>query len=104
MVAKTIKLNVPLPRAIAVFPKGITWKKEPHDDADFIDGVWSLKHPDSDPETVPGATLAKFAVGYLASAAGTAELREMSAGMESGSTEDVPSDDSSGEEPDSSGS
>ncbi len=105
MVAKTIKLNTPLPQSISVLPKGVRWKKEPHDDADFIMGVWSLKHPDQDPEQVPGAKLAKFAVGYLASAAATTELREMTAGMESGSSEEMPEDDgSSEEESDSSGS
>jgi hypothetical protein len=98
MVAKTIKLNTPLPPALAVLPKGVQWKKEPHDDADFIMGVWSLKHPEKDPEQVPGASLAKFAVGYLASAGATAELREMSAGTESGSSEDMPEDDGSSEE------
>jgi hypothetical protein len=105
MVAKTIKLNAPLPSKTAVLPKGVQWKKEPHDDADFIAGIWSLKHPDQDPEQVQSATLAKFAVGYLASPAATAELREMTAGTESGSSEDMPEDDGSSEEqPDSSGS
>jgi hypothetical protein len=104
MVAKTIKLNAPLPPKAAVLPKGVQWTKEPHDDADFILGVWSLKHPDQDPEQVPGPKLAKFAVGYLASAAATTELREMAA-TESGSSEEAPEDDgSSQEEADTSGS
>jgi hypothetical protein len=102
MVAKTIKLNAPLPASIQALPKGVKWKKEPIDDADFIMGVWSLKHPDQDPEAVPGPTLAKFGVGYLASAAGTAELREMGASAETGSAEETPSDESS-EEADTSG-
>jgi hypothetical protein len=102
MVAKTIKLNAPLPPAIGLLPKGVQWKKEPHDDADFIEGVWSLKHPDKDPAAVPGATLAKFGVGYLASPAGTAELREMGAGTESGSTEGT--DEEPTEQADTSGS
>ena len=101
MVAKTIKLNGPLPAAIGVLPKGVQWKKEPHDDADFIDGVWSLKHPDSDPQTVPGPTLAKFAVGYLASPAATAEIREMSGGM--GGDEAAEDESDAGESPDDSG-
>jgi hypothetical protein len=105
MVAKTIKLNAPLPPKTAVLPKGVQWKKEPHDDADFITGIWSLKHPDQDPEQVPGATLAKFAVGYLASTAGSAEIREMTAGMDTGSSEETPEDDGgSQEEADTSGS
>jgi hypothetical protein len=104
MVAKKITFNLPLPPAIVLLPKGVSWKKEPYDDADYIMGIWSLKKPDSDPETVPGPTLAKFAVGYLASPAATAELREMGAGMESGSAEDPSSDDPSSEaEADTSG-
>ena len=101
MVAKTIKLNGPLPTAITVLPKGVQWKKEPHDDADFIDGVWSLKHPDSDPETIPAPTLSKFAVGYLASPAATAEIREMSGGM--GGDEAAEDESGEGESPDDSG-
>lgn len=97
IVAKKITLNGPIPAAAGLLPKGVRWKKEPYDDADFILGIWSLKKPESDPAAVPGATLAKFAVGYLASPAATAELREMGAGMESGSSEDTPSDDGSSE-------
>ena len=104
MVAKTIKINSPLPPAVSVLPKGVRWKKEPPDDANFIQGIWSLKHPEQDPEAVSGATLAKFAVGYLATPAATAELREMGAGTESGSTKDTPSDDDSSEEEDTTGS
>ena len=103
MVAKTITLNRPLPSAIGLLPKGVSWKKEGHGDADFILGIWSLKKPESDPEKVPGPALAKFGVGYLASSAATAELREMGAGTESGSTEDTPDDASSEAEADTSG-
>jgi hypothetical protein len=97
MVAKKITLNRPLPPATGLLPKGVRWKQEAPDDADFVMGIWSLKKPDSDPEAVPRPTLAKFAVGYLASPAATAELREMGAGVESGSNEDTPPDDESSE-------
>ena len=97
MVAKTIKLNSPLPPSASLLPKGVRWKKEPYDDADFIMGVWGFKHPDQDPEKANGAAMAKFAVNYLASPASTSELREM-AGMESGSTEDMPEDDGASQE------
>ena len=103
MVAKTIKLNSPLPPSASLLPKGVRWKKEPYDDADFIMGIWGFKHPEQDPEKASGPAMAKFAVNYLASPASTAELREM-AGMESGSTEDMPEDDESSEEADTSGS
>lgn len=102
LVAKKITINGPLPPAASLLPKGVRWKKESHDDVDFIPAIWLLKKPDSNPERVPGATLAKFSVAYLASAAATAELREMGAGMESGSSEDMPEDDGSSEEDDAS--
>jgi hypothetical protein len=102
MVAKTIKLNSPLPPTVGVLPKGVQWKKEPYDDADFIMGIWGFKHPEQDPEKANGAAMAKFAVNYLASPSSTAELREM-AGMESGSSEEMPDDDGSSEETDTSG-
>ena len=102
--AKKVTLNGAVPTVASVLPKGVTWRKKPASDADFILGVWSLKHPEKDPEQVPVASLAKFAVGYLASAGATAELREMTAGTESGSSEDMGGDGSSEEEPDTSGS
>ena len=104
MVAKTIKINSPLPAAAGVLPKGVRWKKEPYDDADFILGVWSLKHPEKDPEAQPGAALAKFAVGYLASPASAAELREMGPGSEESGSGEEAADDGSSEESDTSGS
>lgn len=106
LVAKKITLNRPIPAAAGQLPKGVSWKKEPHDDLDFIPAVYMLKKPDSDPEKVPGATLAKFGVGYLASAAATPELREMGGGMESGSAEEAPpeEDPADAEAEDTSGS
>lgn len=93
LVARKVTLNRPLPPSASLMPKGVQWKKEPHDDLDFIPAIWMLKKPDSDPEKVPGATLAKFGVGYLASPGATAELREMGAGMESGASEEAPADE-----------
>lgn len=93
LVARKVTLNRPLPPSASLLPKGVQWQKESHDDLDFIPAVWMLKKPESDPEKVPGATLAKFGVGYLASPAATAELREMSAGTESGATGDAPADE-----------
>ena len=104
MVAKTIKINSPLPPAAGLLPKGVRWKKEPADDADFIQGIWLLKHPEEDPEKVPGGKLAKFAVGYLASPASAAELREMGAGSEESGSGEEDADDGSSEEADTSGS
>lgn len=80
--AKKVTLNGPVPTVASVLPKGVQWKKKPVSDADFILGIWSMKKQ-SDPEAVAPAPLAKFAVGYLASADATAEIREMS-GTESG--------------------
>ena len=81
LVAKKVTLNGPLPAASGVLPKGVRWKKEEPDDADFIMNVWSLKNQSSDPSKVPPATIAKDAVRYLASAQAGAELREMGAGQ-----------------------
>lgn len=81
MVAKKVTLNGALPPAASVLPKGVQWKKQPYDDADFVLGIWAMKKQ-SDPEAVPAAELTKFAVGYLASPAATTELSEMSGGME----------------------
>lgn len=102
MVAKTIKLNSPLPPSVGVLPKGVRWQKETYDDADFIMGIWGFKHPEQDPEKANGAAMAKFAVNYLASPASTAELREMS-GTESGASEDPPENGDASEEADTSG-
>lgn len=96
MTAKKVTLNGPVPAVASVLPKGVQWKKKPYEDADFILGVWSLKKQ-SDPETVPAGQLTKFGVGYLASAAATAELREMSGGMDGGD-EAVPEDESEEDE------
>lgn len=95
LVAKKVTLNGPIPTVASLLPKGVRWKKKPVDDADFIVGIWTLKKQ-TDPETVPAAQLAKFAVGYLASPGAAAELREMSGGA-GGGEEEVP-DEESGED------
>jgi hypothetical protein len=81
LVAKKVTLNGSIPPALGVLPKGVRWKKEEPDDADFIMNVWSLKNQSSDPSTTPPATIAKDAVRYLASTQAAAELREMGAGQ-----------------------
>ena len=97
VVAKKVTLNGPIPSVASVLPKGVRWKKEPVDDADFLLGVWTLKKQ-TDPEAVPVATLAKFTVGYLASPGAAAELREMSGGVggDEEPTDEEPSEDESG--------
>jgi hypothetical protein len=97
--AKKVTLNGPVPTVASVLPKGVTWRKKPVEDADFILGVWTMKKQ-TDPAAVAPALLAKFAVGYLASPAATAELREMSGGTESGdpaASEDEPAEADSAE-------
>jgi hypothetical protein len=86
LVAKRVTLNGPLPPALSVLPKGVSWKKKPADDADFITNVWALKKQ-SDPEAVAPATLTQFAVRYLASPQAGTELRQM--GGASGETEET---------------
>jgi hypothetical protein len=76
MVARKVALNGPIPPALAMLPKGLAWKKNPYDDADFIMNIWSLKKQ-SDPSSVPAPALTQFAVGYLASAQAATELRDM---------------------------
>ena len=87
MTAKKVTLNGAIPTVASVLPKGVKWRKKPYDDADFILGVWTMKK-ETDPESVPGAQLAKFGVSYLASAAATAEIQELTAGSEETSEED----------------
>ncbi|MBA3443620.1 MAG: hypothetical protein H0T58_02030 [Gemmatimonadales bacterium] len=96
LVAKKVTLNGPIPTVASVLPKGVRWKKEPVDDADFIVGIWAMKKQ-TDPSAVPAAQLAKFGVGYLASPAATAEIREMSGG--GGEDEPAPEDESGEDEP-----
>jgi hypothetical protein len=79
-----------------VLPKGLKWKKKSVHDADFLMNVWTLKKQ-TDPEGVPPATVAQFAVRYLASAEATSELRAMQ-GDPSGGSEDAPDDEAEGEE------
>ena len=94
MVAKKVTLNGPIPPAMSVMPKGVQWTKKPADDADFMMNVWALKKQ-TDPETEPAATVAKFAVGYLASAAATAELKEMAPPV---GGDDTPDDETESDE------
>jgi hypothetical protein len=98
--AKKVTLNGAVPTVASVLPKGVQWQKKPASDADFIQGIWTLKKQ-SDPEVVPPAQLAKFAVGYLASPAATAEIREMSGGM--GGDEAAEDESGGAESPDESG-
>jgi hypothetical protein len=76
VVAKKVTLNGPIPPAMGVLPK-VKWQRTGVDDADFITNVWALKKQ-SDPETVPPATLTQFVVRYLATPEAGKELREMS--------------------------
>jgi hypothetical protein len=101
LVAKKVTINGPVPTVASVLPKGVQWKKKPVDDADFILGIWTLKKQTA-PEAVPPAQLAKFAVGYLASPAAAAEIREMSGGM--GGDEAAEDDSGETDSPDESGS
>jgi hypothetical protein len=94
MTAKKVTLNGAIPPTASVLPKGVKWRKKPYDDADFILGVWAMKKQ-SDPETAPAAQLAKFGVSYLASAAATNEIREMSGGGDETTEEDNPAGDDS---------
>jgi hypothetical protein len=91
MVARKITLNGPIPAPAGVLPKGVQWKKQDYDDADFILAIWSMKKQ-TDPAAVPPAALTKFAVGYLASPAATSELRAMASEM-GGEDEDAPEDE-----------
>jgi hypothetical protein len=94
MVARKVTLNGPIPPALAVLPKGLAWKKNPYDDADFIMNIWSLKKQ-SDPSTVPAPALTQFAVSYLASPQATTELREMGGGASEDPSESGEAVDSS---------
>jgi hypothetical protein len=92
MVAKKVTLNGPIPPAASVFPKGVAWKKSPSpEDADFITNIWAFKKQ-ADPTGVPAATVAQFAVRYLASAEAAPELRAMQGDPSEGS-EDNPADE-----------
>ncbi len=101
MMAKKVTLNRAIPPAASVLPKGVKWRKKSYDDADFILGVWTLKKQ-SDPESVPAGQLAKFGVSYLASAAATNEIREMTAGAEE-SGEEEEEDSEAGDSADAEG-
>ncbi len=94
MVAKKVTLNGPIPAVAKVLPKGVRWKKESYDDADFVAGIWEFKKQ-TDPAGVGAAQVTKFVVDYLASPAAAAELREMSAGM---GGDEPASEDESGED------
>jgi hypothetical protein len=79
-VAKKVTLNGPVPTAASVLPKGVRWKKEGYAYEEFAPTLWEHKKQ-SDPSKVPPATMAKFAVGFLASTGAAAELKEMDPGM-----------------------
>lgn len=86
-IAKKISLNQPVPAPTAVLPKGVRWKKSGYDTDDaFYTEIWGRKKQ-SDPEAVPPATLAKFAVSYLAGPRAAKELREMKGGAAEESSE-----------------
>jgi hypothetical protein len=55
---------------------------------------------ESDPAGIPAGQLAKFGVGYLASAAAAAELREMSGVGDDGGQSEPEDDPADGESPD----
>ncbi len=95
LVAKKVTLNGPIPSVASLLPKGVRWKKDSYDDADFILGIWTLKKQ-TDPASIPAATLAKFSVSYLASPGAAAELREMGGG--GGEDEDTPDEEPPAEE------
>ena len=94
MVAKKVTLNGPIPPAMSVMPKGVKWTKKPVDDADFMMNVWALKK-ETDPEAQSPASVAKFTVGYLASAAATAELQAMAPPV---GGDDTPDDETESDE------
>jgi hypothetical protein len=80
--AKKVTLNGPMPPAMGVLPKGVSWKKSAEaKDADFITNVWSLKNQQANPAATPPAAMAKSAVRYLASAQAGDELKKMGAGQ-----------------------
>ena len=80
LLAKKVSLNGPIPPALGVLPKGVRWKKNPPEDADFITNIWSLKQQ-SDPAATSPSAMAKYVVRYLASPQAGAELKEMGAGQ-----------------------
>lgn len=86
VVAKKVTLNGPIPPALSVLPKGVQWEQKSFDDADFVMNVWALKKQ-TDPEGVSPASVAQFAVRYLASAAATSELRAMQSDPSGGSAD-----------------
>ena len=96
MVARKVTLNGPIPPAASVLPKGLKWRKKAVDDADFINNVWMLKKQ-TDPEAVPPATLAQFAVRYLATPEATAEFRAMQGDPAEGG-EAAPEDEAASDE------
>jgi hypothetical protein len=95
LVAKKVTINGPIPPALSVLPKGLKWKPKEADDADFLMNVWALKKQ-AEPEGVSPAAVTKFAVGYLASAEATTELRAMT--DQSGDSEDAPDDEAEANE------
>jgi hypothetical protein len=90
LTAKKVTLNGPIPSGLGLLPKGAKWKKGPADDADFITNLWELKKQ-SDPSTVPPATVSQYVVRYLASPGASAELKA----MQGGASEDTPAGEES---------
>jgi hypothetical protein len=90
LMAKKVTLNGPIPSGLGLLPKGAKWKKGPADDADFITNIWELKKQ-SDPSTVPAATVSQYVVRYLASPGASAELKA----MQGGTSEDTPAEEES---------
>ncbi|MGH7510478.1 MAG: hypothetical protein ACREMZ_13550 [Gemmatimonadales bacterium] len=97
LVAKKVTLNGPVPMAATLLPKGVRWKRQGYDDEEFAPAIWEFKKQ-SDSRKVAPATLAKFAVGYLASPGAAAELKEMDGGIgeadEPGAADDAAEDES----------
>lgn len=98
LMARKVTLNGPIPSALGVLPKGLKWTKKSYDDADFVTNLWALKKQ-TDPEGVPPATVAQFAVRCLASAEATSELGAMP-GADSGASEGSPDDTAESDESD----
>jgi hypothetical protein len=96
VVAKKISLNQSVPPPTVFLPKGVRWKKTGYDtDEAFYTELWGQKKQ-SDPEAVPPATLAKFAVSYLASPGAAKELRESQGGFPQETGEHEEPSDSAG--------
>lgn len=95
MVAKKVTLNGQVPTTASILPKGVRWTNQGYAHEEFAPALWGHKKQ-SDPSKVPPATMAKFAVEFLASPGAAAELKQMDPSMgfdESGSAEEAPGDE-----------